>query len=137
MTEEHMLTETIEDGSDVNTLRVEAGKDPLPDYQLERRWPTFAPVVVDTERLRCEIADALDIAAPYVDIYEDRIEVVGAVDPDDPEQCAAVQQVIDAHDPTPPPADVTTVAEVRSTITSSNLAPNVKAAFGAVLDLIE
>lgn len=62
---------------------------------------TFDLTAIDQERAREEIAAALSIPAPYVDVYEDRIEVVGMVDES---MIAAIQAVLDAHDPIPPPA---------------------------------
>lgn len=54
---------------------------------------------VSNEQLRDEIAAATGRPAPYVDVYEDRIEVVG--DMAGVEKTAAA--TVAAHSPAPPP----------------------------------
>lgn len=55
---------------------------------------------VQVDQLRDELADALDIPAPYVDVYPDRLEVVGEVDES---MRDTIVQTVDAHVPQAPP----------------------------------
>lgn len=56
---------------------------------------TFPPQAYG-DHLRDEIAAACGIPAPYVDVYADRVEVVGMVDES---MRSAIEQVLAAHDP--------------------------------------
>lgn len=57
---------------------------------------------LDVPSLRMEMAAALGVSAPYVDVYDDRIEVVGEVDES---MAEAAQGVLDSHTPVPPGPD--------------------------------
>lgn len=104
-----------------------------PPWAEERRWATFPRVDVDSERLRVELADGLGIPAPYVDAYDDRIEVVGLVNPDHAGQCAAAQAVIDAHDPTQIVEEPETLDEVAARVEANTRIPDdVKSALATV-----
>lgn len=57
---------------------------------------------ISPPHLAREIATALSIPTPYVDVYADRLEVVGTVDESVRE---AISAVLAAHDATPPASD--------------------------------
>lgn len=84
--------------------------------EIEEPAPTpklSFPIVkkVDQDKLRREIAVACKTQLPYIDIFEDHIEVVGMVDES---MRSTMQQVIASHDATPSATDAPAVDQINA-----------------------